>query len=289
MGEPIESVDVSGGFGKLPEVKIETPLKLDKTQSHVVTAGEGNPVVADQQALLHLYVANGTSGEKAAATYDQGEPVPLQMSEDQLFPAVLDAIVGKPAGSRVAVAAVPADAYGDAGAEQLGLTGKDNVVFVVDIMSAPPTDVLDGPEGDKVDPPAGTPTVEEKDGVATGLDFAEAAEKPSGELEVITLVEGEGEPVRDGTLATFDYLGQVYGTDKVFDESFSKEPVTFPLGVGGLIKGWDEGLVGVKEGSRVLIIAPPEFGYGEAGNPQAGIKGTDTLAFVIDILGVDPA
>ena len=47
-----------------------------------------------------------------------------------------------------------------------------------------------------------------------------------------------------------------------------------------------EGLVGVPRGSRVLVIAPPEFGYGEGGNPQAGIGGTDTLAFVVDILGV---
>ena len=62
--------------------------------------------------------------------------------------------------------------------------------------------------------------------------------------------------------------------------------MTFPLGVGGLIPAWDEGLVGVEKGSRVLILAPPADGYGSAGNQAAGIKGTDTLVFVVDILGV---
>jgi peptidylprolyl isomerase len=286
MGETIEGLEVTGEVGEEPEVTVDAPLEIDDTQSQVITAGEGAPVVANEQALLHLYVANGTTGEKAAATYDQGTPVNLTLSEDQFFPAVLDAITDKPVGSRVAVAAVPEDAYGAQGMEQLQLGPDDNVLFVVDIMSAEPTDVLEGPEGEEQDVPADVPTVEETDGDVTNIDFANAPENPADKLQVITLIEGDGPPARDDSLVTFDYFGQVYGTDKVFDESYSKEPVTFPLGVGGLIKGWDEGLVGINRGSRVLVIAPPEYGYGEGGNPQAGIGGTDTLAFVVDILGV---
>lgn len=286
MGDKIDGLEVTGEVGEAPEVTIDAPLELDDTQSQVITAGDGDPVVANEQALLHLYVANGTTGEKAATTYDQGAPVNLTLSEDQFFPAVLDAIEGKPVGSRVAVAAVPADAYGPQGMEQLKLGPEDNVLFLVDIMSVEPTETLDGPEGEEQDVADDVPTVEETDGEVTNIDFSNAPKKPSDELQVITLIEGDGPPARDNSLVTFDYFGQVYGTDKVFDESFSKEPVTFPLGVGGLIKGWDEGLVGVPRGSRVLVIAPPEFGYGEGGNPQAGIGGTDTLAFVVDILGV---
>ena len=285
-GQSIDGVSVEGEVGSVPKVEIDTPLKLEKSTSELVTEGEGDPVLADEQALLHLYVANGTTGKKAAATYDQGQPVNIRMSEDQLFPVVLEAILGKPAGSRVAVAAVPDDAYGKSGS-QLGLGAEDNIVFVVDVMSVAPTEVLDGPEGDEVEPPADAPTVvEDEKGTVTGLDFENAPAKPSGQLEVVTLIEGQGPPARKASLVTFDYLGQIYGTDKVFDESYSKEPVTFPLGTGGLIPAWDEGLVGVKRGSRVLIIAPPKYGYGKAGNPGAGISGNDTLAFVVDILGV---
>ena len=53
-----------------------------------------------------------------------------------------------------------------------------------------------------------------------------------------------------------------------------------------VIRGWDDGLVGQRVGSRVLLSIPSELGYGERGVPQAGIKGGDTLVFVTEILGV---
>ena len=55
------------------------------------------------------------------------------------------------------------------------------------------------------------------------------------------------------------------------------------IGKGQVIPGWDEGLVGQTVGSQVLLVVPPDKGYG-AGSASAGIKGTDTLVFVVDIL-----
>lgn len=283
----VDGVEVSGEVGQEPDVTIDAPLELEESLSDVVVEGDGAEVAEGNKALLHLYVANGTSGEKAAATYDQDTPAPVDVVEGQLFTSVVDAIVGQPSGSRVVVASTPQQAYGEQGMPQLEIKADDPVVFVIDIVSVQPTDVLDGPEGEPAETPDNLPTVEEEQGDVTGLTWEDAPKQPGGELRVITLVEGEGPPARAESLVTFDYFGQVYGTEKIFDESYSKEPVTFPLGVGGLIKGWDEGLVGVNKGSRVMIIAPPEFGYGKNGNPQAGIEGTDTLVFVVDILGVD--
>jgi len=288
-GDPIAGVEVTGAFGEEPTVKVDEPLEIDETQTRVVTPGDGNPVVEGEQALLNLYLVNGTTGEKAASTFDQGAPFQVrQVTEGQLWPGVLDAIVDQPVGSRLTVAAAPKDAYGAAGNPQLGIGADDPVLFVVDIVSVEPTEVLDGPEGEPAtDVPDDLPTVVEEDGNVTEVTFENAPKKPSDKLQVIPLIEGDGPPARKGSLVTFDYFGQVYGTDTVFDESYSKEPVTFPLGIGGLIRGWDEALVGVNRGSRLMIIAPPDYGYGEGGNPQAGIKGTDTLVFVVDILGVD--
>ena len=150
-------------------------------------------------------------------------------------------------------------------------------------MSVP----LDGPEGDEAEVPSDAPTIQENaQGEVTGFTFENAPKKPSAKLQVIPVIEGEGDAIESGDAVTFDYLGQIYGTKTVFDESFSGSPTTFQVGVGSLIKGWDEGLIGVKAGSRVIIVAPPEYGYGKAGNPQAKIKGTDTLVFVVDVLGV---
>jgi peptidylprolyl isomerase len=196
---------------------------------------------------------------------------------------VVEGVVGQPVGSRVVVAATPEDAFGAQGAQQYGIAADETVVFVIDVMSVP----LEGPEGIEAEVPKDAPdVVEDAEGNVTGLSFEDAAKKPSDELQVIPLIEGEGEPVEAGDSVTFDYLGQIYGTDTVFDESYSTAPRTFSVGTGSLIKAWDEGLIGVKTGSRVLIIAPPEYGYGPQGNPQAGIKGDDTLAFVVDVLGV---
>ena len=60
-------------------------------------------------------------------------------------------------------------------------------------------------------------------------------------------------------------------------------PVEFPIGAGQVIKGWDNGLLGQKVGSRVLLVIPPADGYGDAGQGET-IKGDDTLVFVVDIL-----
>ncbi|HET8717606.1 MAG TPA: FKBP-type peptidyl-prolyl cis-trans isomerase [Nocardioidaceae bacterium] len=284
----VDGVEVSGPVGEEPQVTIDAPLEIDGSTTEVVTSGDGSPVVEGNQALISFSLYNGRTGEQVFSTWKQGAPYHLQtVSDDQFFPVVIDAIIDQPAGSRVVVAASPEDAFGSRGNPQMGIEKDDPVVFVVDIASVEPTDVLDGPQGTPVKPPADAPTVVEKDGKVTKLDFSSAAKKPPKKLQVIPLIKGDGPEVTDDSLVTFNYLGQVYGTDKVFDESYSREPVTFPLGVGGLIKGWDEGLVGLTRGSRVLVIAPPEYGYGSAGNPQAGIKGTDTLAFVVDILGVD--
>jgi peptidylprolyl isomerase len=81
-------------------------------------------------------------------------------------------------------------------------------------------------------------------------------------------------------------VGVIWKGGKQFDASWDKgAPAAFPIGVGQVIPGWDAGLVGAKAGSRVLLAVPPAQGYGTKGEPRAGIKGTDTLVFVVDVLG----
>ncbi len=99
------------------------------------------------------------------------------------------------------------------------------------------------------------------------------------------LSEGDGPKVKKGDLLVADYLGEIYKSGKVFDNSYDrKQPAAFPIGAGGVIGGWDESLVGVNAGSRVLMVVPPKDGYGKKGNPDAGIKGTDSLVFVVDVI-----
>ncbi|CAL9390150.1 FKBP-type peptidyl-prolyl cis-trans isomerase [Streptomyces sp. enrichment culture] len=113
---------------------------------------------------------------------------------------------------------------------------------------------------------------------------AKGSGDPSEDLAVKTVIAGGGRTIAENDFVVAHYLGQVWSTAKVFDNSYDrKEPLAIQLAQGTIIDGWRYGLVGRKAGSRVQMAIPPTWGYGEQGNEQAGIKGTDTLVFVIDV------
>ena len=115
------------------------------------------------------------------------------------------------------------------------------------------------------------------------LTFPDSA--APAELEVQVLSRGDGDLVEAGQDIEVNYLGQSWG-GRVFDNSYDRgESISFPIGVGAVIAGWDEGLVGQQVGSRVLLSIPSHLGYGDRGVPAAGIRGGDTLVFVVDVLG----
>lgn len=131
---------------------------------------------------------------------------------------------------------------------------------------------------------AALPEVSGAPGSKPLLTFPDAP--PSGELEVVVLSRGDGALVEAGQDIEVHYLGQSW-QGGVFDNSFDRgSSISFPIGVGAVIAGWDEGLVGQQVGSRVLLSIPSHLAYGDRGVPQAGIKGGDTLVFVVDIVGV---
>ncbi len=126
------------------------------------------------------------------------------------------------------------------------------------------------------------PSVSGGYGQAPHLTFPPA--KPPSKLEVKVLHEGHGSRTRRGDLLVANYLGQIW-RGKVFDSSFARHQLSgFEIGVGAVIKGWDASLVGVRTGSRLLLVVPPADGYGPKGNKAAGITGKDTLVFVVDVV-----
>ena len=131
------------------------------------------------------------------------------------------------------------------------------------------------------------PTVKGAYGTKPVVRIAADAEH-SEELESEVLKRGKGPAVKKGDLLVADYLGKNYRSGKVFDNSYDRGvPAAFTLksGSGGVISGWVKGLAGVPVGSRVQLVIPPREGYGKTGNEAAGIKGTDSRVFVIDVLG----
>ncbi|MGW3207956.1 FKBP-type peptidyl-prolyl cis-trans isomerase [Streptomyces sp. NPDC001135] len=114
---------------------------------------------------------------------------------------------------------------------------------------------------------------------------AKGSGEPSKDLAVKTVIAGSGGAIAENDFIQANYLGQIWDTGKVFDNSYDKkQPLVLPLAQGQVIDGWRYALAGKKVGSRVQIAVPPTWGYGKSGEPRAGIKGTDTLVFVIDVI-----
>lgn len=112
---------------------------------------------------------------------------------------------------------------------------------------------------------------------------------PSGpapkQLEEVDLVEGSGAEAKSGDEVTVQYVGVGYDSGKEFDTSWGGEPFSFPLGAGMVIKGWDEGVAGMKVGGRRELVIPPNLAYGPAGYPPA-IGQNEPLIFVVDLVAV---
>jgi peptidylprolyl isomerase len=110
---------------------------------------------------------------------------------------------------------------------------------------------------------------------------------PPSTLVTKTLIKGTGPKLVKGQYVIAQYTGYIWRTKKVFDSSWTDgSPFGFVIGASPeqVISGWDTGLAGQTVGSRVMLVIPPKDGYGSSGQSDAGIKGTDTLVFVVDII-----
>lgn len=116
------------------------------------------------------------------------------------------------------------------------------------------------------------------------VDFPEGP--PPRDLEVVDLVEGEGDEAAPGRTAVVHYVGVAFSTGEEFDASWNRgEPFSFPLGAGAVIAGWDRGVVGMRVGGRRRLVIPPELAYGDRG-AGAVIAPGETLIFVVDLLAL---
>jgi peptidylprolyl isomerase len=279
--DALDGVTVKGDQGKEPEVTWDGKMEVGDIETTVLTKGDGEEIASGDQVSAHIWIGNGYTQKKAYSTYDEGQPQSVTVSDD-LSPVFKDALEGQTVGSRIAVTASAEDAFGASGNPQLGIGNKDSVLIIVDLIGK--TTVLDGPQGDEKAAPSWAPGLVQDGETITGLDF-KGTPKPDGKLKSAPLIVGDGDVVKKGQTITVNYLGQVYGAKAPFDESYSKgQPASFAIGTGGVISGWDKTLVGVTVGSRIMLAIPPTDGYGKEGNSGAGIKGTDTLYFVVDIL-----
>ena len=109
---------------------------------------------------------------------------------------------------------------------------------------------------------------------------------PPTDLVVIDLTEGDGAEAASGSTVSVHYVGVAHSTGEEFDASYTRgDALSFELGAGQVISGWDQGITGMKVGGRRQLVIPPHLAYGERGAGGV-IKPGETLIFVCDLVGV---
>lgn len=106
---------------------------------------------------------------------------------------------------------------------------------------------------------------------------------PPSELIVEDVFIGDGAEALPTSSLTVHYTLMTWSNGQIVESSWSSNPPTFPL--NGVILGWQQGIPGMKEGGRRLLVIPPDLGYGESGAGES-IAPNETLIFVVDLIKV---
>lgn len=272
----------------------------EDTMVKVLHEGTG-PAVAAGDVLVteiksQVWSTKGEERPPYVNTFPRGV---LIAPVNRVVPAWEKAMPGMQVGSRVLLVAPPEDGFGQTGNPGAGVRPDDSLIFVVDIVARFSAESMASGKTVRTQSNKNLPRV------GPGKDPTITVPKvsPPDALVEQLLINGAGSKVAAGQNIVAQYTGVIWRHGREFDTSWAEgrgpfatriaetDPVT---GEAGVIKGWVQALVGERVGSRILLVIPPNLGYGKEGNPKAGILATDTLVFVVDILGtygesIDPS
>lgn len=288
-GAEVETISVVGGFGEIPTVTFEAPLEVEATQRFVAADGAGDTVASGDRILIDFGFFNASTGEQIFLSgYDELSPIVLPLDvTTPVFSGFSFTAVCSTVGSRVVGLIPAAEAFGEEGAPPYGMEPGEGLIFVVDILAIKPPLVppLERVEGEPAELSAGFPSISFDELGSPTVEIPEG-EVPT-EFALQTLITGDGGVVASEDVVVVQYHGVNWNTGVMFDSSWQRgEPAKFPA--RGVVPGFRDALVGQTVGSRVVVIIPPELGYGTVGGtPDGEIGAEDTIMFVVDILGVE--
>ena len=234
-------------------------------QYAVITEGEGD--TPEQGALVSVhYTGQLVDGTVFDSSIPRGQPIEFQLGVGQVIPG-WDEGIGLINKGTEAVLVIPGEiAYGARGAGGGTIPPNATLIFeveLVDFGEGPPT------------PPEAPTEVEDADYTTTD----------SG-LKYFDLVEGDGDIPETGSIVEVHYTGWLEdGT--MFDSSITRnQPFTFPVGVGQVIPGWDEGVLSMPVGTVRQLVIPSDLAYGPTG--AGGVIPPDaTLIFEVELISFE--
>lgn len=276
-GEAVDQIKVEGAFGEEPTATFPTPLTGTGIETKVIIAGTGGKLVGNQRVALHFTGYNASTGKQFQGSEFGTEDYIIQDLVTDSVPNFCNALTGVEVGSRVAILLDAENAHQGQGVESLAIGPDDAIIFIFDVVDA----YLQRASGEAKSPEAGLPTVILAPNGQPGIQIP-VGDAPS-EFKRSVLIEGSGEEIAIGDTVVVHYSGWTWEGEQ-FDSSWeSLAPASFQVSAESVIQGFVQSLEGVKVGSQVVAVIPPELGYGDTA--QGSIPAGSTLIFVIDVLG----
>lgn len=244
-----------------PEVELptEAPTELERT---VLTEGAGEAAEAGDTVIVDYVGVRSSDGLPFDNSYDRGQAFPVVLGQGAVIQGWDDGLIGAQTGERVQLD-IPSDqAYGETPRPPV-ICENENLSFVIDVRAV-------------VEPgdPADAPT-------EPGVELSEA---PGADDTVFQdLTEGDGDVLELGDTAVIRYVNFVGDTGEVLETNWGPDPLQVAYGEN-LLPGLLEGLDGMAVGGRRAITIPPEDGFGEAGNPDAGLPADTDMIFVVELV-----
>ncbi|MFJ6074948.1 FKBP-type peptidyl-prolyl cis-trans isomerase [Streptomyces sp. NPDC093065] len=285
---PLPAITAGTKFDEKPTVAKGSGEPSKDLAVKTVVAGGGRAVAENDFVSANYLGQIWQSGKVFDNSYDRKTPLVIQLAQGSIIDGWRYALTGKKTGSRVLFSVPPTWGYGEQGNEQAGIKGDDTLVFVVDIQDTfnarSSADGKKMPQDDAALPKVGTNT----DGKAPSIEVpdADAPKKLAAEY----VLEGDGAEVGAQDSVLVQYKGVLWekgktfsSTDKGFDSTYDRQQLT-SFSLQQVVKGWAQGLTGRKVGSRVLVVIPPDLGYGDNPPEGSGIEKDSTLVFSVDIL-----
>src|ERR1700744_1744483 len=251
---PNASVTATGSFGTSPKVTIPKEAATSTLTVKTLVHGKGATIKKSDIFLSNftIYVWSGKTNKLLDSTYSSSP----QVLPASLLPGIQTAVTGAKVGSRVLAVIPPKDGYGTSGNSELGVTGSDTLVFVIDLIQNYASGKV-GATGTQTYSGGGSlPSVSDTTGAAPKITMPKNVTPPKT-LVSKTLIKGTGATVPKGQDVVAQHVGINWRTGTTFDSSWSRSlPYSFKIGASPsqVITGWGEGLVGQTVGSRVLLV-----------------------------------
>jgi len=228
-----------------------------------VAVKNGDTVEVDYTGWLYT---NGKQGTQFDSSLQTGrEPLAFKVGDGSLIKGWEEGIVGMKVGGERTLILPPDLAYGAQGAGNGVIPANATLKFTLKLLSI-----------------NGKPTV------APRTEEGKAA--ANAKVDITDTKVGDGAEVKSGDKVTVDYTGWLYvdgNKTTKFDSSVDRgQPFQTQIGVGAVIAGWDQGIVGMKVGGERTLIIPPELAYGSQGSGSA-IPPNSTLCFDVKLISID--